>query len=90
MRKSKIFETIYKELVKINKCNSYFTRNDLRNLISKHQKYSVFVYKHSDLKNKVKMTLFFKRGKRINNLISFKIDLIILKEYKKIYKFNTY
>ncbi len=84
MRKSKIFETIYKEVDKIGKSNRYFTRTDIKNLISKHQKFSVFLYKHSDNKNEGKLTLFFIRGKKIKNLISFKINSNKLKKYKKI------
>lgn len=82
MRKSFLFETIYKELLIIGKSKSYFTREDLRRLISIHQKYSVFVYKHSDIKNKGKLVLYFKRGKTINGLISFKVTLQVLKKYK--------
>lgn len=81
MKRSIIFETIVKKLRNVNKTKSYFTRNDLVNLISIHQKYSTFVYKHSDLKNEGNMTLYFIRGKKVNGLISFKIDSIILKDY---------
>ena len=84
MRRSRIFDTIYKDLVRVNKSNKSFTRIDLKRLISKHQKYSVFVYKHSDVNNFGNLTLFFKRGKTINGLISFTVDFKILKEYKKI------
>ena len=81
MRKSRIFEDIYKELVRINKSKKSFTRNDLVELISKHQKYSVFIYKHSDEKNKYKMTLYFVRGKKLNGLITFRISNKVLNEY---------
>ena len=81
MKKSKIFETIYKELVKLGKLKKSFTRNELFRLIKIHQKYSSFVYKHSNPNNLGKMTLFFIRGEKINGLISFKIDLKIVKEY---------
>ena len=84
MRRSRIFDTIFKELIRIKKSKKLFTRNDLKKLISIHQKYSVFLYKHSDIKNVGKMTLFFKRNKIINGLISFKVDLVVLGEYKKI------
>jgi hypothetical protein len=83
MRKSRIFDTIHKELVRLSKSKKSFTRVDLKRLISKHQKYSVFVYKHSDINNLGKLTLFFKRGKTINRLISFTVDINVLKEYKK-------
>jgi hypothetical protein len=86
MRKSVIFETIYKELVRIGKLNKFFTRNDLCNLNLKHQKFSVFVYKHSDEKNLGNFTLYFERRKKRDNLISFKIDFNILKNYKKVNK----
>lgn len=81
MRKSFLFETIYKELLRIGKSKSYFTREDLRRLISIHQKYSVFVYKHSNEKNKYKMTLYFVRGKKLNGLITFRISNKVLNEY---------
>jgi len=85
MRKSEIFEIIYKELISKRKSDKLFTRNDLSNLISKHQKYSSFVYKHSDKKNKGKLTLYFIRGKKINDIISFKVDVNVLKKYLKYY-----
>lgn len=86
MRKSILYETIIKKLVEKKKRNSSFTRNDIRDLISKHQKYSVFIYKHSDLKNKDLMTLFFIRDKKINNLLSFRVDNKIYQSYKKLNK----
>ncbi len=61
MRRSSICESIIKELKRINKLNSVFYRNDLIELINNHQKYSSFLYKHSDLKNLGNMTLHFKR-----------------------------
>jgi hypothetical protein len=86
MKKSHIYERIYLELNRLKMTKKSFTRKDLRKLILNHQKYSVFVYKHSDKKNKGKMTLYFIRGKKIDNLISFKLDYKVVNMYKK--KFN--
>ena len=87
MRKSSIFETIVKELKDIGKFNLSFCRYDLKRLIDLHQKYSVFLYKHSDLSNTGKLTLFFVRLRKINGKYIFKVDRNLFKEYKKSYKF---
>lgn len=87
MRRSKIFEKIYKELHNNNLVLKNFTRDNLRKLIKIHQKYSVFIYKHSDENSNQKLVKYFNRGKKINGLISFKIDIKVLKEYRKFYNF---
>lgn len=83
MRRSIIYEQLIIELQKINKINTLFKRNDLSSLISKHQKYASFLYKHSDPKNKNKMTIYFKRVTRKGNNILFIVDKSILEKYRK-------
>jgi hypothetical protein len=85
MRKSILYETVIKELTAIGKLNSHFTKLDLKRLYKIHQKYVVFVYKHSDLKNQGKMTLYFKRGSSTSNYITFCVDEDIYKQYCSTY-----
>jgi hypothetical protein len=74
MRRSSIYESIIKELKRLNKLNSVFYRKDLFELIKDHQKYSSFLYKHSDLKNQGKMTLHFMREIEKGIFFGFRID----------------
>jgi hypothetical protein len=83
MSRSKIYEKIIHELRKIDKINSFFKRSDLSELINKHQKFSSFLYKHSDKNNKGKMVLYFDRKYNINHFIYFKVNNEIYKEYFK-------
>ena len=85
MRKSLLYETIIKELKRINKLSSFFDRNDFQRLSNKHQKYMVFVYKHSDINNKGKMTIYFKR-KAKSSPLEFKVDIAIHNQYLKQHK----
>ena len=86
MRRSKLYETIINELIIVDKLKSNFNVTDLRRLSEIHQKYGVFVYKHSDLKNSNKMTLYFKRVDSQSNYITFCIDEDIYNYYLKRYK----
>ena len=81
MRKSKLYETVIKELITLNKLASNFTKLDLKRLGDIHQKYVVFVYKHSDIKNLGEMTLYFKRVSSTSKYITFCIDEAIYKAY---------
>lgn len=81
MSRSSIYESIIKELKRINKLNSVFHRKELIELIKDHQKYSSFLYKHSDLKNQGKMTLHFIRISNKDNFIGFKIDINVYTFY---------
>lgn len=81
MRKSKLYETVIAELITLNKLTSNFTKLDLKRLSNIHQKYAVFVYKHSDIKNLGKMTLYFKRVSSNSKQITFCIDEAIYKAY---------
>jgi hypothetical protein len=83
LRKSNLYETIIKELIRLNNLEVYFDKKVLEKLVKRHPKYMVFVYKHSDLKNKDKMTLYFNRKAGIKP-IKFMVDMNIYKEYFKV------
>ena len=81
MKKSLLYETVIKELIAIGKFNSHFTKLDLKRLYKIHQKYVNFVYKHSEVKNLGKMTLYFKRVASTSNYVTFCVDEDIYKQY---------
>jgi len=83
LRKSILYERIINELIRLNNLEVYFDKKILEKLFKKDPKYMVFVYKHSDLKNKDKMTLYFNRKAGIKP-IKFMVDMNIYKKYFKI------
>jgi hypothetical protein len=88
MRKSKLYETVIEELISVNKLTYNFTKLDLKRLSDIHQKYLVFVYKHSDIKNLGKMTLYFKRVSSSSKQITFCKDETIYKSYCSMHTFG--
>lgn len=88
MRKSKLYEAIIDELISVNKLESNFNKIDLKRLSDIHQKYVVFVYKHSDLKNINSMALYFKRVDSKSKYITFCIDKTLYNKYLSIHKIS--
>jgi hypothetical protein len=80
LRRSALFEDIIRELGKQGKLDKWFDKTSLIRILKIHQKYMVFVYKHSDPNNEGSMTLYFKRKAGATRM-QFMVDGTVLKRY---------